>query len=47
MLTDALNHLLNNVLPAACDYERAEEELTAAFARDADPGSWGPAGATP
>jgi hypothetical protein len=40
MLTEALNHLLNNVLPAARDYERSEEELSAAFGRNADPQSW-------
>jgi len=40
MLAEALNHLLNNVLPAARDYERAEEELSAAFARNAEPQSW-------
>jgi len=28
------------VLPAARDYERAEHDLSAAFARDADPQSW-------
>jgi hypothetical protein len=40
MLAGTLKHLLDNALPAARDYERAEEELSAAFARDADPGSW-------
>lgn len=40
MLKETLNHLLSNVLPAARDYEQAEEELSAAFARDADPQSW-------
>jgi hypothetical protein len=40
MLIDTLKHFLDNVLPAARDYERAEEELSAAFVRDADPGSW-------
>lgn len=40
MLTNALVHLLNNVIPAAQDYEQAEGELTRAFARDADPKSW-------
>ena len=40
MLSETFNHLLNNVLPAAHDYERAEGDLTAAFARDGDPQSW-------
>ena len=40
MLTDTLNHLLNNVLPAARDYQQAERELSAAFARNNDPQSW-------
>jgi hypothetical protein len=40
MLTETLNHLLNNVLPAARDYKWAEDELSAAFARNADPQSW-------
>src|SRR6202035_1422240 len=40
MLTGTLNHLLNNVLPAARDYERAEGELSAASTRNADPQSW-------
>jgi hypothetical protein len=40
MLTETLNHLLNNVLPAARDYERSEEELPAAFGRNADARSW-------
>jgi hypothetical protein len=39
-LTNTLAHLLNNVIPAARDYEQAEHELTRAFARKADPKSW-------
>jgi hypothetical protein len=40
MLTNTLTHLLNNVIPAARDYEQAEDELTRALARNADPNSW-------
>jgi hypothetical protein len=40
MLTNVLKHLLTNVLPAANDYERAEIELSHAFARNADPSTW-------
>jgi hypothetical protein len=40
VLTDTLAHLLNNVIPAARDYEQAEYELTRAVERDADPNSW-------
>ena len=40
MLSDTLNHLLTNVIPAARDYEHAENELSRAFARNADPKSW-------
>jgi hypothetical protein len=40
VLTNTLAHLLNNVIPAVRDYERAEDELTRAFAKDADPNSW-------
>jgi hypothetical protein len=40
VLTDTLAHLLNNVIPAARDYEQAEDELTRAVARDADPSTW-------
>jgi hypothetical protein len=39
-LTNTLAHLLNNVIPAARDYEQAEDELTRAFARNPDPNSW-------
>jgi len=31
---------MTNVLPAARDYEQAEDELSHAFARDADPKTW-------
>lgn len=40
MHADVLSHLLNNVLPAARDYEQAEKELSTAFARDDDPKQW-------
>jgi hypothetical protein len=40
MLKGTLTHLLNNVIPAADDYERAENDLTRAFTRNADPLSW-------
>jgi hypothetical protein len=40
MLANTVNHMLNNVLPAARDYERAEEELSSAFQRNSDPQSW-------
>lgn len=39
-IADALKHLLDNVLPGARDYECAEEELSAAFARNPAPVSW-------
>ncbi len=44
MLEGALSHLLNNVIPAAHDYNRAEEELSAAFDEDDDPAHWAEAG---
>ena len=44
MLKSALNHLLTNVIPAAQDYDRAENELSAAFAQNADPAHWTTAG---
>jgi hypothetical protein len=44
MLKSALNHLLTNVLPAAQDYHRAENELSAAFAQNAGPSCWAAAG---
>jgi hypothetical protein len=40
VLIDTLAHLLNNVIPAARDYEQAEDALTRAVQRDADPDSW-------
>jgi hypothetical protein len=44
MLKSALNHLLTNVLPAAQDYDRAENELSAAFDQSPDPVHWATAG---
>jgi hypothetical protein len=44
MLKSALNHLLTNVLPAAHDYDRAENELSAAFDQNPDPAHWATAG---
>ncbi len=44
MLNNALGHLLANVLPAAQDYHRSENELSAAFAENADPTHWATAG---
>jgi hypothetical protein len=44
MLKSVLNHLLTNVIPAAQDYDRAENELSAAFAQNADPAHWATAG---
>ena len=44
MLKSVLNHLLMNVIPAAQDYDRAENELSAAFAQNADPAYWATAG---
>lgn len=46
MLADTVDHLLNNVLPAAADYETAEDELTAAYNADQAPASWEPAART-
>lgn len=40
MLKDALRHFLENVLPAADDYERAEKGLSRAFKQNDDPQSW-------
>jgi hypothetical protein len=39
-LDSVLNHLLHNVLPAARDYEAAEDELSLAFNQNPDPTSW-------
>ena len=39
-LDSVLNHLLHNVLPAARDYEAAEDELSLAFNQNPDPMSW-------
>jgi hypothetical protein len=44
MLSSALNHLLTNVIPAAQDYDRAENELSAAFAQNPDPAHWATTG---
>lgn len=44
MLKSTLNHLLTNVIPAARDYDRAENELSAAFAQNPDPVHWATAG---
>jgi hypothetical protein len=44
MLKGALHHLLTNVIPAAQDYDRAENELSAAFTQNADPAHWTTAG---
>jgi hypothetical protein len=44
MLTGVVEHLLDNVLPAANDYDQAERELSEAFKRDADPINWAEAG---
>jgi hypothetical protein len=40
VLDSVLNHLLHNVLPAARDYEAAEEQLSLAFKQNPDPTSW-------
>jgi hypothetical protein len=40
MLSHTSAHLINNVVPAANDYERAENELSGALARNADPQTW-------
>ena len=40
MLTNTLDHLMTNVLPAARDYKQAENELSRAFDRNADPSTW-------
>jgi hypothetical protein len=40
MLHSAINHLLTNVLPAAQDYDCAENELSTAFGQNADPAHW-------
>ena len=40
VLSNTVHHLMTNVLPAARDYEQAEDELSHAFARDADPKTW-------
>lgn len=40
MLEGAVDHLIQNVLAAARDYEAAERDLTAAFQADNDPAAW-------
>jgi hypothetical protein len=40
VLTNTLNHLMTNVLPAARDYAQAENELSRAFGRNNDPNAW-------
>jgi len=40
MLDITVDHLLNDVLPAAGDYEEAENVLTAAFSADQQPAAW-------
>ena len=40
MLATTLSHLLENVIPAAHDYSRAEDKLSRAFANNNDPNSW-------
>jgi hypothetical protein len=44
MLSSTLNHHLTNVIPAAQDYDRAENELSVAFAQNPDPAHWATAG---
>jgi hypothetical protein len=44
MLTNAVDHLIYNVLPAAAGYEAAEQELTVAYLADCTPTSWEDAG---
>jgi hypothetical protein len=40
MLASAVDHLIHNVLPAAADYETAEQELSRAYAADSTPAAW-------
>jgi hypothetical protein len=40
MPDSTVNHLINNVLPSANDYEVAEAALTAAYAADSTPAMW-------
>lgn len=40
MLSDTVDHLLHNVLPAAADYEAAELALSAAYKADRAPVAW-------
>jgi hypothetical protein len=41
---DTVDHLIHNVIPAATDYMMAENELTAAYAKDVTPAAWESAG---
>jgi len=41
---DTVDHLIHNVIPAATDYMTAENELTAAYAKDVNPAAWESAG---
>jgi len=40
MLDLTVDHLLNDVLPAARDYEEAENALTGAYSADQQPTAW-------
>ncbi|RWK53159.1 hypothetical protein [Mesorhizobium sp.] len=40
MLADTVDHLLHNVLPAAADYEAAEDALSKAYAAGQTPAAW-------
>lgn len=40
MLEDAVDHLIQNVLPAAADYAAAESALSSAYRVNPDPGAW-------
>ncbi len=40
MLDDAVDHLIHNVLPAAADYDAAEQALTDAYDGDQAPAVW-------
>ena len=40
MLENVVRHLTGNVLPAAADYEAAEDDLSHDFAKDKSPSNW-------
>ena len=40
MFTDTVEHLIQYVLPAAIDYEKAEQTLSGAFDKNQIPGTW-------